>query len=115
MRPGGGLVLDTPGMRELQLWEGGDGHEAAFADVEDFAGGCRFRDCSHVSEPGCAVIAAVEAGTLSRDRWNSYHKLRGEIAYLDARHDQQARAARKRDERVKTRAAYRGLDQREKR
>jgi ribosome biogenesis GTPase len=113
-RPGGGLVLDTPGMRELQLWEGGDGHDAAFADVEDFAGACRFRDCVHLNEPGCAVIAAVTAGTLSKERWDSYHKLRGEIAYLDARNDQHAREARKRDEKLKNRAAYRWLDERKK-
>jgi ribosome biogenesis GTPase / thiamine phosphate phosphatase len=111
-RPGGGLVLDTPGMRELQLWEGCDGHEAAFADVEDFTGACRFRDCSHVNEPGCAVIAAVQAGTLSNERWASYHKLRGEIAYLDARHDQHARGARKRDDKARNRALYRWLDER---
>ncbi len=113
-RPGGGLLLDTPGMRELQLWEGGEGHEAAFADVEDFAGDCRFRDCSHVNEPGCAVIAAVAAGTLSSERWESYHKLRGEIAYLAARDDPQSRREFKRDDKVKNRALYRWLDERKR-
>ena len=66
LRPEGGLVIDTPGMRELQLWEGGEGVPAAFAEVEDFAAQCRFTDCSHEAEPGCAVLEAVADGTLRR-------------------------------------------------
>jgi ribosome biogenesis GTPase len=111
-RPGGGLVLDTPGMRELQLWEGGAGHESAFADVEDFAGGCRFRDCTHTNEPGCGVIAAVEEGLLSQERWASYHKLRREIAYLESKSDPQARDDRHRGGKVSNKAFYRWLDKR---
>ena len=62
--PGGGLVLDTPGMRELQLWESSDGLAETFGDVEELAAQCRFSDCAHRTEPGCAVQAALEDGTL---------------------------------------------------
>jgi ribosome biogenesis GTPase len=113
-RPGGGLVLDTPGMRELQLWEGSAGHESAFADVEDFTGNCRFRDCSHRSEPGCAVLEAVRAGELSQERWESYHKLRREIAYLESKNDPQARDDRNRGEKVRNKAAYRWIQEKRK-
>ena len=64
--PGGGVVIDTPGIRELQLW--GGGVEEAFADVEELALRCRFSDCSHNTEPGCAVKAALVSGELSRER-----------------------------------------------
>ncbi len=87
--PGGGVLIDTPGMRELQLWEGGDVMSGAFGDVDALAPACRFRDCRHLQEPGCAVRAAVEAGTLSSGRFESYHKLQAEQAHqarqLDAR------------------------------
>src|SRR5205807_92834 len=72
LRPGGGAVIDTPGLCELALWEGGDGVETAFAEVEDLAGRCRFRDCTHRQEPGCAVREAVEAGRLPAQRLESY-------------------------------------------
>lgn len=77
--PGGGVVIDTPGMRELQL-EGADLGKA-FADIEALAGGCRFGDCSHHGEPGCAVREAVGSGALSADRLGSYHKLQDELSY----------------------------------
>jgi len=87
--PGGGVLIDTPGMRELQLWDTGDVTSAAFDDVDALAGACRFRDCRHLQEPGCAVRAAVDAGTLSSGRFESYHKLQAEQAHqarqLDAR------------------------------
>ena len=87
--PGGGVLIDTPGMRELQLWDTGDVTSAAFDDVDVLAGGCRFRDCRHLQEPGCAVRAAVDAGTLASGRFESYHKLQAEQAHqarqLDAR------------------------------
>jgi RsgA GTPase len=113
-RPGGGLVLDTPGMRELQLWEGSAGHESAFADVEDFTGNCRFRDCSHTTEPGCAVLEAVRAGELSQERWESYHKLRREIAYLESKNDPQARDDRNRGGKVRNKAADRWIQEKRK-
>src|SRR5215472_12367064 len=66
---GGGAMIDTPGMRELQLWSGTECIEEAFAEIRTAAEGCRFRDCRHSGEPGCAVLAARESGALSEDRW----------------------------------------------
>ena len=95
--PDGGLVLDTPGMRELQLWESSDGIAETFSDVEELAAQCRFSDCAHRSEPGCAVQAAIEDGTLPFDRWASYKKLQRELAHLERRLDKRLQSeARKR-------------------
>jgi ribosome biogenesis GTPase len=88
--PTGGLLLDTPGMRELQLWSGEDGLEKSFADIEELAAQCRFGDCSHDSEPGCAVRAALESGDLLPERFESFRKLEKEIAYLERRQDLRA-------------------------
>lgn len=85
--PGGGLVLDTPGMRELQLWESSDGISETFADVEALAAQCRFSDCAHRTEPGCAVQAALENGALPFGRWAGYTKLQRELAHLERRLD----------------------------
>lgn len=79
--PGGGLIIDTPGMRELGLWDAGEGLEQTFADIEALTAQCRFRNCSHAGEPGCAVQAALDSGALSRDRWLSYQKLARENEY----------------------------------
>jgi ribosome biogenesis GTPase len=106
-RPAGGLILDTPGLRELALWEGGDGVDTAFAEVADLAAGCRFRDCTHRTEPGCAVLAAVTHGTLPADRLAGYQKLQSELAHLDRRTDARARAEHKRQERAMHRGHYR--------
>jgi len=84
--PGGGLVIDTPGLRELQLWEGG-GLDETFGDVEELAGDCRFNDCSHTQEPGCAVLAAVESGELPHERFHSWRKLQKELRAIAVRHD----------------------------
>ena len=89
--PSGALVLDTPGMRELGLWKAEEGLSATFADIEALAEECRFRDCAHQSEPGCAVRAALEAGELSPERWRSFGKLQRELAHLQRREDPQAR------------------------
>jgi ribosome biogenesis GTPase len=85
--PCGGMLIDTPGMRELQLWEAEDGLSQTFSDVELLARDCRFRDCRHESEPGCAVRAAVEREQLSPDRLESYLKLRRELGYLNRKQD----------------------------
>jgi ribosome biogenesis GTPase len=90
--PGGALVIDTPGIRELQLWESG-GLEQTFGDVEALAENCRYRDCTHEAEPGCAVRAAVEAGELEAGHVENWHKLERERAFLDRRKDALARAA----------------------
>jgi len=101
--PAGGLLVDGPGIRELQLWAG-EGLEAAFADVATLAAGCRFNDCRHGEEPGCAVRAAVAAGSLPAARLASYLKMAGEAAGLAARHDAAARQAERRTGRIMERA-----------
>lgn len=94
--PSGALVIDTPGLRELQLWEAGSGLENTFADIEELAGRCRFTDCGHDSEPGCAVRAAVEEGTIEQARLHSFQKLRREQAHLERQNNQRAAAEEKR-------------------
>lgn len=76
----GGMVIDTPGMRELQLWEDDEGLQLTFDEIETIARDCRFHDCHHLNEPGCAVRAAIEAGTLNANRLASLHKLQRELA-----------------------------------
>ena len=93
--PGGGIVIDTPGIRELQLWDGG-GLEDAFADVEELAAECRFNDCSHNSEPGCAVKAALVSGALTRERHASWLKLQRELRAIAIRSDARLRREEKR-------------------
>jgi ribosome biogenesis GTPase len=94
--PGGGLVIDTPGMRELQLREGVGGFEEGFADIGAQAAGCRFRDCRHLDEPGCAVKAAVDSGELPAERLASYQKLQRERDRQAAEQDRIAASAEKR-------------------
>lgn len=85
--PCGGLLIDTPGMRELGLWDEGDGTAEAFADIEELAEACRFRDCTHAGEPGCAVAEAVDAGALTPERLASRDKLLREEAWAAAHRD----------------------------
>lgn len=85
--PSGGVVIDTPGMRELGLWDAGRGIEQAFSDIEALAVACAFTDCTHRTEPGCAVRAAVEAGELDRGRYESFLKLGREQEHLEAKTD----------------------------
>jgi ribosome biogenesis GTPase len=107
--PGGGLLLDTPGMRELQLWDVGDAVEQAFEDVERYAPDCRFRDCRHRDEPGCAVKAAVAAGALAGDRLASYLALQDELAHLGRQQDQRALLEQKRRGRIGAKALRQSL------
>jgi ribosome biogenesis GTPase len=96
--PGGGCVIDTPGVRELGLWLDTEAVDGAFADVMALAGACRFRDCQHLDEPGCAVLAAVNAGELDGRRLESWHKLRREAQVLAARvDDAERRRSKQRD------------------
>jgi len=90
--PDGVLLLDTPGMRELALWASEGSLSKTFPEIDELAGACRFRDCTHRSEPGCAVLAAVESGRLSRERLAAYRKLLKEVAFQERRSDP-ARAA----------------------
>jgi ribosome biogenesis GTPase len=89
---GGALLLDTPGMRELRVFDLDEGLDLAFPDIEAFAAACRFRDCSHSAEPGCAVLAAVEDGRLAESRLASYRKLEAEAAYERRKADPRAQA-----------------------
>ena len=90
--PNGRLVLDTPGMRELGLWDADAGVAATFADIEALTAQCRFSDCAHTTEPGCAVQAAISDGTLDVSRWRSYTKLQRELAHLARKDDPRERA-----------------------
>jgi ribosome biogenesis GTPase len=85
--PGGGAVIDTPGLRELRLWDAGEGIDTSFSDIAEMAAACRFRDCSHEHEPGCAVIAALATGVLDEGRLASYRKLQRELAALARKKD----------------------------
>ena len=93
---GGGALIDTPGMRELQLWAGQSSVDVAFEEIAAIAESCRFRDCSHSGEPGCAVEAGLAAGALSRERWESYCKLLAEARRHEELADPLAAQERKR-------------------
>lgn len=90
--PGGGLLIDTPGLRELQLWETDEGLDKAFADISELMAECRFSDCAHDTEPGCAVRAALADGSLPAERWESYLKLQRELAHLERKLDPRLRS-----------------------
>lgn len=99
--PQGGLLIDTPGMRELQLWDAGDGLTDSFSDVEEIASSCRFSDCAHTSEPGCAVKAAISDGALEAKRFENYRKIQKELEFLNSRQDTRAQLAKKeRDKKI---------------
>jgi ribosome biogenesis GTPase len=89
-------VIDTPGLRLPRLWEQAAGVRSVFADIETLAAGCRFRDCTHGGEPGCAVAAAVADGRLPADRLAAMEKLAREEAFLASRRDERARSERER-------------------
>ena len=110
--PGGGIVIDTPGIRELQLWDSG-GLGEAFSDVEELAAACRFNDCSHDTEPDCAVKEALASGELTRDRYGSWLKLQRELHAIELRHNarlrrEEVRKWRLRVREAQTRARHRG-------
>lgn len=90
--PSGGVIIDTPGLRGVALHAADDGLALAFSDVEDLASACKFADCSHVSEPGCAVLSSVVAGDLGQDRVDSWRKLQRELAFQARRTDARLRA-----------------------
>jgi ribosome biogenesis GTPase / thiamine phosphate phosphatase len=97
--PGGGLFLDTPGMREIRLWDSEEGLETAFDDVTAAAALCRFNDCSHEAEPDCGVRAALAAGTLDEERYVSWRKLQGELLHLAMKQDSRLRAEARKERR----------------
>jgi ribosome biogenesis GTPase len=102
--PGGGLVMDTPGMRELQFWDAAEGMGEGFDDVEQLAATCAFADCAHETEPRCAVQVAIAAGTLSADRLESYRRLERELDHVLIQQDRLQQLANKRRVKSATRA-----------
>jgi ribosome biogenesis GTPase len=102
--PGGALLIDTPGLRELQLWDTGEGLGAAFDDIEALSPACRFRDCRHDMEPGCAVKAAVADGRVEERRLQSYLQLKREQAVLAGKQDERAALEQKRHGKILARA-----------
>ena len=108
--PNGAMVLDTPGMREFQLWGVDEGVEATFEDIEEIAERCYFSDCKHRGEPSCAVRAALDDGTLDHDRFENYLKMQSELQYLARRQD----ALAQRNERNKWKKLSRMAEERSK-
>lgn len=93
--PHGTVLIDTPGMRELQLWDSENGLAESFADIENMAEECKFRDCTHENEPGCSVLQSIENGKLDQNRLISYKKLQKELAYLERKQDKRAQSEEK--------------------
>ena len=112
--PGGGILIDTPGMRELQLWDTGESVAGAFSDIELLAEGCRFRDCQHVAEPGCAVRAAVADGTLPGIRLESFRKLQDEQAFQTTQQDERSRLELKRQAKIGAKALQQRLKEKDR-
>jgi ribosome biogenesis GTPase / thiamine phosphate phosphatase len=106
---GGGILIDTPGMRELQLWDSGEAMGDAFADIEALAAACRFRDCRHLKEPGCAVREAMISGELRAGRFESFHKLAAEREHQARQLDVRAQLHEKRQARVIDKALQKHL------
>ncbi|WP_338770605.1 ribosome small subunit-dependent GTPase A [Nocardia vulneris] len=94
--PNGGTLIDTPGLRGVGLWDAAEGIEKTFSDIESLAARCRFGDCAHNGEPGCAVLAAIDSGELTQRRFDSYRKLAKENAWMAARTDRRLQAERHR-------------------
>lgn len=113
--PDAGVLIDTPGMRELQLWDVVETMGGTFGDIELLADECRFRDCRHRQEPGCAVRGAIEAGRLPAGRLESYHKLQDEQAYQSRQVDQRAQIEQRRRWKVLTKAAHKRMKEKGRR
>lgn len=79
--PNGAMIIDTPGMRELGMWNSDDGIDKTFQDIEEYIGRCKFSNCTHTNEPGCKILEAIELGELSQERFNQYMKLKNELKY----------------------------------
>lgn len=102
--PRGGVIVDSPGLRELQVWDDGEGLAQTYADIESFAQACYFRDCGHDSEPGCAVLEAVGRGELANRRLENYRKLQREMAHLASQISTSAAQKRKRHDKLLAKA-----------
>jgi len=101
--PSGGVLIDTPGMRELQLWEGDDTIADVFSDIEELSKSCKFNDCSHKNEPGCAVLEAIRNGSLEKQRLDSYRKLQRELKFMEQK---QKNLEKIRNKRTKKKLCY---------
>ena len=97
--PGGGIIIDTPGMREFQLWSADSGIESTFPEIEGLSVNCHFKDCTHTHEINCAVLNALQAGELSQERYDSYLRLRKELSWIKSKTDPEE--MKKRDEKWK--------------
>jgi len=109
--PSGGVIIDTPGMRELGLWGEEDSLRETFEDIEALGERCRFSDCGHGSEPGCMIRRALDDGTLDAGRYRNYQKLQRELGYLERRDDVQAALQTKQEWKRRTKA-YRAMNKR---
>ncbi|MBN2220905.1 MAG: ribosome small subunit-dependent GTPase A, partial [Vallitaleaceae bacterium] len=81
----GATIIDTPGMRELGMWDVSEGVTEVFKDVEQYLGTCKFSNCTHTTEPGCAIQLAIQRGSLAKDRWDSYQKIKSEVTFVNKR------------------------------
>ena len=88
--PTGGILIDTPGMREFQLWDTNESLDSQIPNINDLANKCKFNDCQHSNEPGCAIRDALSIGALAKDRYRSYLKLQKELAFLERKMDRAA-------------------------
>ena len=89
------MIIDTPGMRELEMWDVSDGLNIVFDEIEELAKKCKFKDCTHEKEPGCAVKAALESGELSKERWDNYIKLKKEARFAESKENANLRLKEK--------------------
>jgi ribosome biogenesis GTPase len=112
--PSGAMIIDTPGLRELQLWNAAEGLTQTFADVDELAAQCRFTDCQHQQEPGCAVQAAVSASTLDANRLESWRKLQREQEFLARKVDPEIGAAQKKRIKISMRQVRQNYQERDK-
>jgi ribosome biogenesis GTPase len=112
--PSGAMIIDTPGLRELQLWDAAEGLAQTFADVDELAAQCRFTNCQHREEPGCAVQAAISANTLDLDRLESWRKLQREQEFLARKADPEASAIQKKRIKISMRQVKQNYRDRDK-
>lgn len=96
--PNGGIVIDTPGIRELQLWTDEKSLTGVFSEIEELSHNCKFRNCQHVNEPDCAIQNAIQEGVIDEDRFKNYLKMKAEIKHLEARQDQKLNLAQKKSQ-----------------
>ncbi|HRE40209.1 MAG TPA: ribosome small subunit-dependent GTPase A [Ignavibacteria bacterium] len=113
LMPGGGVIIDTPGMRTVLMWSGSEGIESAFDDIESLSMQCKFSNCTHTNEPGCAIISALNNGSITKERLKSYRKLQNEIKYNETKQDKKLKADQKKIwKKLTTQGSQRGKNKR---